>query len=71
VLLSRGQNAEAFQEFDRTLKLDPKNRHVLYNLALVMDRLGERKTVREIHSRLALISKEMANKLATEIKISE
>lgn len=71
VLLSKEQKAEALQEFERTLKLDPKNRHVLYNLALVMNRLGEQKTARELHSRLGSISREMADKLAAEIKNSE
>ncbi len=70
-LLSNGQNAEARQAFNQTLKLDPKNRYVLYNLALVLDRLGDRQSARELHSRLRGISREMADKLASEIKLSE
>lgn len=71
VLLNNGQTAEARQEFNQTLKLDPKNRDVLYNLALVWARLGDRPSARELHSRLRGISREMADKLASEIKLSE
>lgn len=70
-LLNNNQNAEALQEFDRSLKLDPKNRHVLYNLALVMNGLGEQRVASELQVKLGSINREMADKLAAELKLSK
>ncbi len=71
VLLNSGQPAEARFEFNQVLKLDPKDRDIIYNLALVFVRLGDRKAAGELLDQLRGISREMAEKLASEMKLTE
>ncbi len=71
VLLDNGQPAEARFEFNQVLKLDPKDRDLIYNLALMLMRLGDQQSARALHARLGGISREMADKLAVEMKSGE
>lgn len=71
VLLDNGQPAEARFEFNQVLKLDPKDRDLIYNLALMLMRLGDQQSARALHARLGGISREMADKLAAEMKSGE
>lgn len=71
VLLDNGQPTEARFEFNQVLKLDPKDRDIIYNLALMLMRLGDHQSARALHARLGGISREMADKLAAEMKSGE
>lgn len=69
-LLDIGQQTEARYEFSQVLRLDPKDKNVLYNLALVWLRLGDRQAAETLLGRLKRVDSNMAEKLASEMRLS-
>lgn len=71
MMLEFGRRDEARFEFRQALALDPKESDLIYNLALGFVRLGDHQTAKALLLRLRGINHEMAEKLASEITLSE
>ncbi|MFA7402983.1 MAG: tetratricopeptide repeat protein [Pelobacteraceae bacterium] len=67
-LLGSGQHDAARYEFNQALKFDPKDKNLIYNLTLAWIRLGDQQAANGLLVRLRGISREMADKLESEMK---